>query len=95
MGLDVPPVTALPMQVKKALRDPSVRPDARSCNPLRSGSSLLLLRWSQPTVVLRDSHPALYLPPLDDGWQTADAERPDCAFVGSPGKLANRWQMGF
>jgi hypothetical protein len=28
-------------------------------------------------------------------WQTADAERPDCAFVGSPGKLANSWQMGF
>jgi hypothetical protein len=93
MGLDVSPMTTLPMQVKKALRDPSVRPDARSCNPLRSRSSLS--RWSEPTVVLRDSHPALDLPPLDDGWQTADAERPDRAFVGSPGKLANSWQMGF
>ena len=30
----------LPMQVKKAFRDPSVRPGARSCNPLGSGSSL-------------------------------------------------------
>jgi hypothetical protein len=47
-----------------ALRDPSVRPGARSCNPPGSGSSLL--RWSEPTVVLRDSRPALF-PPLDDG----------------------------
>jgi hypothetical protein len=62
---NVSPVTVLPMQVKKALRDPSVRPGARSCNQLGSGSSLL--RESEPTVVLRDFHPALCLPPLDDG----------------------------
>jgi hypothetical protein len=77
-----------------ALRGPSVRPGARSCNPLGSGSSLL--RWSEPTVVLRDSHPALCLPPLDDGVGKRQMQNvPIAPFIGSPGKLANSWQMAF
>jgi hypothetical protein len=34
-------------------------------------------------------------PAWRSSWQTGGAERPDCVFVGSSGKLANSWQMAF
>ena len=36
-----------------------------------------------------------YLLPLGDGSAKEGAERPDCVYIGSPGFLANFWQMAF
>jgi len=70
---------------------------ASGCTFLQSAGVWIVLIAMERAYCRVEEYPPCALSPSSWrwSWQTADAERPDCAFVGSPGKLANSWQMGF